>query len=311
MKHWLQLFRMKNILIGVSSAALFYVCLLWPLARYTDKVAPIDWISFLLFLVDLGIVMALGNMINDLIDVKADAVNRPDRPLVSGRIDKGIAFDVLLFLLFTGTIFAVIAGLNLNRPWLSLLFPVGVLCLYGYSAYLKAIPLIGNLAVALLCGAIPWLLVVAEYPLIQSLLTTSSWVIDRLFVVLGFSSYFMFMMTLMREVIKDRSDLSGDQIQGKLTFASLLNSNQLSLFVQLLWLVTLATFFIWVVWAFPYITWANGLLFLIPLIFSFIYGYMQTMASKIEGKLYDISILLKWMMVLGLLHLCHTGLYIN
>jgi 4-hydroxybenzoate polyprenyltransferase len=311
MKDWLQLFRVKNILIGVSSAALFYSCLFLPLSRYTDKVAPIDWLTLMIILVDLAIIIAAGNMINDLIDIEADRINRPDRPLVNGKIDLNHALDVLLFLIFAGTILALIAGLNISRPMLAVLFPVGILLLYCYSKYFKSIPLIGNLVIAILCGGIPWLLVVAEYPLIQVLANSSSWIVERLFLVLGFSSYFMFMLTLIREVVKDRMDIAGDQIQGKFTFAALLSTNQLSLFLQLLWVVTFATFLIWIMWAIPYINWVNGVLFLLPLIGCFVFGFLQTSPAKVENLLSDISSLLKWMMVLGLLHLCYTGLFIN
>ena len=104
--------------------------------------------TFLLFTV-VALITAAGNVINDFFDAKIDEVNRPLRPIPSGKVSRGAArgFAVMLFL----------AGIFVSFFTNSLCIGIAIinsLLLIGYAAKLKSTPLLGNIAVAYLSASI-------------------------------------------------------------------------------------------------------------------------------------------------------------
>ncbi len=86
-----------------------------------------------------------GMIINDYFDIETDRINRPDRPLPSGRVKKGtaLAYSIVLFM----------AGIALSYmiSMTCLYIAVGAsLLLVIYNAVLKRMLLIGHMSVSLL-----------------------------------------------------------------------------------------------------------------------------------------------------------------
>ena len=149
------------------------------------------------FLACLVVFMVIGggNAINDYFDHKIDEVNKPSRPIPSGRISLKAAKIYSVALLVVGTIIAFIVGL---LPGLIALFTSIVLVLYAYN--LKKMPLIGNMAVSFFIGlTFVFGAVVVDEPLLS---------------ILGFSPFFI---TMMREIVKDMEDVEGDKKEGAKT----------------------------------------------------------------------------------------------
>lgn len=149
------------------------------------------------FLACIVVLMVIGggNAINDYFDHKIDKINKPNRPIPSGRISLNAAkiYSVTLFVI--GTILAFIIGL---LPGLIALFTSIVLILYAYN--LKKMPLIGNMAVSFFIGlTFVFGAVVVGEPLLS---------------ILGFSPFFI---TMMREIVKDMEDMEGDKKEGART----------------------------------------------------------------------------------------------
>ena len=150
--------------------------------------------SGLLFFIVLFVTGA-GNTINDYFDAEIDAVNRPDRPIPSGAVQKSAArgFATTLFLagvlisLFTNILCITIAVFN-------------SLLLVAYAARLKRLPLIGNLAVSYLS---------ASMFLFGGALNGWSGLVR----VLPIAAITFFAM-LSRELIKAAEDVEGDRQGG-------------------------------------------------------------------------------------------------
>lgn len=155
---------------------------------------------------------AAGNAHNDLKDVDKDRLNRPDRPLPAGLIDRStllllVALALTLgltALLFLSAIHALVFGLNAAG-------------LFIYNVWGSRQPLIGNLIVSVLVGS----------TLIFGALETG--VNDRVAVAAAFAAA----ATLARELIKDVQDLQGDRVAGARTFAVLAGERLTGRFVNL------------------------------------------------------------------------------
>jgi len=147
---------------------------------------------------------AAGNVINDYFDYKIDLINKPERPIPSGRISlkNGKNYAYLLFL--TGTICGFLIN-YLTNNWI----PFGIviiadIVLYLYAYKLKATPLIGNLAVGFMTG----------FGFVFGGFSINNPTIIMTSIFLGF---FAFVMTTAREIVKDIEDIEGDKADGAKT----------------------------------------------------------------------------------------------
>lgn len=136
-----------------------------------------------------GAVTAGGNVVNDVFDVEIDAVNRPLRPIPSGRLPLRTGTAVSAALLSAALLGALVNGFVLAIAALNAI----VLVLYSWR--LKGVPLAGNAAVSYLVGSTFLFGGSAVGGPTESL---------PLFLL-------AFLATLGREVAKDVEDLPGDR----------------------------------------------------------------------------------------------------
>jgi geranylgeranylglycerol-phosphate geranylgeranyltransferase len=143
-----------------------------------------------------GLITAGGNVINDVCDVEIDRINKPRRPLPSGRVGRRSAAALGVILLLPGV------GLSAALGWPGCVVALLVaLLLVAYSARLKGTVLWGNLAVSLAAGlAFVYGGLAAGRP-VPALIPAA----------------FAFLFHLGREILKDAQDVTGDRAGGART----------------------------------------------------------------------------------------------
>jgi geranylgeranylglycerol-phosphate geranylgeranyltransferase len=180
-----------------------------------------------------------GNAINDMADKDIDKVNKPGRPIPSGRLSgKGVAIlSISLFILG-------IALAGLGSFWLVEMAILVTVLLFLYSFSLKRRGLRGNIAVAFL-GGLPFVYggIAAEH-IIPTIIPF----------------IFAFLFHLSRELVKDTEDMEGDRGHAR-TFPLVYGVKKTIKLVNiLLVLLILFTFF-------PYIAGIYRLLYLLGVLF--------------------------------------------
>jgi len=143
-----------------------------------------------------SLVMASGNIINDIYDIGIDKINKPLRSLPSGKISNKEA----LVLYFIFLLLSFICSWFINLPAF-LIVVVSTLILYLYSKYIKRIPLVGNIIVAFLTGLV---------------FIYGGFVVDNPKAAIV-PALFAFLINLIREVVKDMEDINGDRMIGVIT----------------------------------------------------------------------------------------------
>ncbi|QLG62071.1 geranylgeranylglycerol-phosphate geranylgeranyltransferase [Halorarum salinum] len=138
--------------------------------------------------------VAAGNAANDYFDRDIDRVNRPDRPIPSGRVSPREAL-VFAAALFAG---AVLAAATLP-PLALAIAVVNLLALVAYTELFKGLPGVGNAVVAYLTGS-TFLFGAAAV----GALGPDVWVLFGLAAVATFA----------RELVKDVEDVAGDREEG-------------------------------------------------------------------------------------------------
>ena len=197
MNPYIEILRPGNALMGAIAIILVAII---------DKTISIP---IILAMIAVFFETAAGNVINDYFDYKIDLINKPERPIPSGRISpkNGRNYGYLLFLL--GTICGFLISYLTNNwiPFAIVLVADIVLYLYAYK--LKSTPLIGNLTVGFMTG----------FGFVFGGFTLNNPDIILTSIYLGF---FAFVMTTAREIVKDIEDIEGDKIEGAKTLPILI-----------------------------------------------------------------------------------------
>ena len=144
-----------------------------------------------------ALITAAANSVNDIYDVESDRINKPYRPIASGKVSKNAAIWISVMLYTAG----VISGAMVNRTALVVAISAVILT-YVYSARLKRVSLWGNLTVALLTSIAFIYGGVAVGRVKESMIP----------------AIFSFFYHFGREVIKDVEDKEGDRKAGLKTF---------------------------------------------------------------------------------------------
>ena len=209
MNPYIEILRPGNALMGAISIVL---------VALIDKTFTIP---VLLAMIAVFFETAAGNVINDYFDYKIDLINKPERPLPSGRISlkNGRNYGYVLFI--AGTICGFLISYITNNwiPFAIVLIADVILYLYAYK--LKTTPLIGNLTVGFMTG---FGFVFAGFCINNpSIITTSLY--------LGF---FAFVITTAREIVKDIEDMEGDKADGARTLPILIGEKKPAILAAIL-----------------------------------------------------------------------------
>ena len=212
---WLQLIRWQNLLIIFLTQLLAWAFVVLPCSP--GILGPVN---FLCIALSTALIAAAGYIINDYFDIKIDTINRPDKVVLGKTIPRKqaiIAHTVLnaIALILAG----YVAAQAHHYEWL-LLQAGCTLLLWFYSTHLKKQYMSGNIAVSVLTAFTILTLVIYEpvlhgqfsLPVFPSGSNSSMpvW-------VLVIYAYFAFMLSWMREIVKDREVIKGDAAEGCIT----------------------------------------------------------------------------------------------
>ncbi|MCB0833206.1 MAG: geranylgeranylglycerol-phosphate geranylgeranyltransferase [Bacteroidetes bacterium] len=218
-----------------------------------------------------------GNVINDYYDVETDRINKPSRPLASGRVSRQSAFWEWLILSVSGVLLAGFQG----RLCLGIAM-VAVLALWVYSLKLKRTLLIGNAVVSLVAGmSFIYAGAAVEY-------LSMAWI----------PAVFAALFHFGREILKDIEDTEGDQAIGASTLP-LVKGMAFSKGVA-----TCVFFVLLVLTVVPYLTGRFGekyLAIIIGLFFPIIlFTLISLWRNSTKPNLHRLNNILKLAMIIGL-----------
>ena len=144
-----------------------------------------------------------GYLINNLNDIKSDLTNNKNQFGFTKR------YYLITYLLNVACSFIFLFLSGLSGAWIQLVFYCHLLVI-SYSILLQHIPLLGNLAVALLCGIVLYIPSVIQRGFYFETTFNLNESVVELYVI------FCVLFTIARELIKDIEDINGDlTIQSK------------------------------------------------------------------------------------------------
>lgn len=269
-----KLIRFSNLMIVAFTQYFVAIFLIGPAS---------DWFSLLanpslnLLILSTTCIAAAGYIINDYYDVKIDIINKPDRLIIGRSISRRYAMVWHFVLNFIGLFLAwqisyTILVLNLFSAFL----------LWWYSNYLKRQPIWGNLVVSILTGLSVYAVAL---------------MFKKAELLIAIYALFAFLMSFIREIIKDMEDVKGDKNFGCQTAPikfGIRFSKRIIYWAEIILILLLVSFGIWYK---PYIIIVYMALIIIPL--AFFSQYLSHADTKKDFSF--LSKFCKALMICGIL----------
>jgi len=156
-------------------------------------------------------IAAAGYIINDYFDVNIDLVNKPGKLIVDRYIKRRWTIVWHIILSFIGLVISCYIGYKLRNFYIPLFNFAAIIALFFYSTTFKKKLLIGNIIISLLTAWVILVLTFSEYRF-RIIFPDIYW--KRLVKVSFIYAGFAFIISLIREVIKDMEDMQGDAKYG-------------------------------------------------------------------------------------------------
>lgn len=219
---WLKLVRWQNLVIIFLTQLFAWGCVIVPMRHYSPVPLVLSWHNFLLLSLSTVLIAAAGYIINDYFDIKIDIINRPEKLILEKRIPSKLAIVVHTILNIAGILLAVIVARRAGHYSFIAIQLLCTLLLWLYSTTFKRQFVSGNVVVAVLTALTILTLMLYEtairyYLQREFFINTGEGLIPNPVWVLGTYAYFAFMLTWMREIVKDMEDFKGDAEQGCVT----------------------------------------------------------------------------------------------
>lgn len=285
-----RLIRWKNLLL------LLYIQLLLKFLFFTsfNATTNLSVLQFFTLVLAILFVTAAGYILNDIIDLKTDLINKPHKIIVADFFTVESTQRLYVITNTLGIGLGIGLSLSVQKPTFSFIFIGASLLLYFYSKKLKSKPLIGNITSSFLVAMS--IISLCLFDLSYTIQNNFQQLVIQVTVLL---SFFAFLINMVREVVKDIEDINGDYSLNMRTLPILFGISRAKKTAAFLCLFPIGLLlFIILKFAseYKFTVLYLGLFTLLPLL----YVAMKLLSAKTKKDFKKLSMLLKLIMFLGI-----------
>jgi 4-hydroxybenzoate polyprenyltransferase len=172
-------------------------------------------LDFNLFLIVLAssVTIASGYIINSFYDSQKDLINKPNKTM----LDRLVSQKTKLYVYFGLNFFVFLNAMFIS--WRAVLFfSAYIFLIWFYSHKIKKFPIVGNLTASVL-AVLPFFGILLYYFKVDGLIENIS---NEKYYVISAHAAFLFILILIREMIKDLENLKGDIVSNYRTIPVIL-----------------------------------------------------------------------------------------
>ena len=301
-----RLVRWPNLVFIALTQMLFEYCIYQRVYTGGD---PAEHRQFIFLVIASILIAAAGYIINDYFDLNIDQVNKPGKVVVNVLINRRWVIFWHMFLSLLGFFFTV-SALPIAEYWhLVLVNLASIVALWFYSTNLKKQLLIGNVLISLMTAWVIGILFFSKYPFtINELL-----VIDhnevRFFRFTVLYASFAFIISLIREVIKDMEDIEGDRKYGCRTMPIAWGVNASKVFVAVWIIVLVAALTILQFYVLSFGWFLSAFYCLLLIIVPLLWILSKLFKAQSPADFHRLSTMVKLVMLTGILSMIFIRLY--
>ncbi len=278
-----------------------------PVFGKASLVPNIHGTAFLLLCISSVLIAAAGYIINDYFDLNIDQVNKPEKLVVEKIIRRRwtIAWHLLLSLAGIGIGFYL--DVTTRIRFLGVANFLCALLLFLYSISLKKKILLGNILISLLTA---WVILVVtwcenSYLINKKIDLGGNKILRITFLYAGFA----FIISLIREVIKDMEDIEGDRKYGCRTIPIVWGMNAAKIFASVWMVVLIAVLIIVQMYALHLGWWLSVAYCLLVIVAPLLWIFRQLFSAHTPPDFHTLSSFIKLVMFTGILSMVFFRYY--
>lgn len=293
-KDYFIFFRWKNILMILLIQCLFKYVLF---QKFYLQIS-LDNFHFALLAISISAVAIAGYIINDINDVKADIINKPEKLFVDKKITRIKSQNLFIGFNAVGLILGMYLSYHIGHTSYFIIFVFTSLLLYKYAKVLKKKLLAGNLMVSFVVLFCILMLGVFDIaPATNGYNLQGQLAVIYVFLLFG---GFGFILTFLREIVKDFEDCEGDKAINAQSFPISLGEKKtktLIAMISIALIITLGFIAFKLFGAYYFLSLYILVMVIVPLLY---FVWMLTKA-KSKKDYHNLSGILKLTMLLGIL----------
>jgi 4-hydroxybenzoate polyprenyltransferase len=315
---FLRLIRWPNLVFIVITQCFFYYLITIPVFKSYSSLPLLSETLFWLLVLSSVFIAAAGYIINDYFDLNIDRVNKPEKLVVEKIIKRRWAIMWHLILSVTGLAISTWVCFKIV-DWHTLAVAVinlfCVIALWLYSTIYKRKLLVGNILISMLTA---WTI------LILHLINMRSWFMvkimydtkhnyemagTKLFKYAIVYAGFAFIISLIREVIKDMEDMEGDAKYGCKTMPIVWGIPATKVFTAV-WLIVLTAALVIIQVYAAYLGWWFSVVYCIVFIVIPLLWILQKLyKAQVAKDYHQLSSGIKFVMLAGILSMIFFKIY--
>jgi 4-hydroxybenzoate polyprenyltransferase len=302
--------RPVNLFFIALTQYLFHDFIIHPVLANAVQPLVVDGWNYVFLSAASVLIAAAGYIINDYFDVNIDMVNKPKGNVVDSIVSRRWAIVWHFVLSFTAVLLSAYVSWKTGEWFIVIANTICVALLFGYSVSLKRKLLSGNILISLLTAWVILVFTLAEFKIVTTG-TPELWqAYDRILRLGILYSGFAFVISLIREAVKDVEDMHGDERYGCKTMPIVWGVNATKIYVAVWLIVLIAVLTIMQFYVAQFSWWLpiaySGAFIILPLLF-FLYRLYH---AKSENDFHFLSNLAKFIMLTGILSMIFFKYYL-
>lgn len=215
MQSFFNLIRLQNLIFIVITQYCFYFLVMVPAFQDTEAILILSFTDLHFLVLASVLIAGAGYVINDYFDLNIDRINKPQKLVIDRFISRRWAMFLHLFFSTAGVIISAYVAFSLDNLLILIFNILSVLLLFVYSSTFKKKLLSGNVIIAALSAWVILVLFLASCQWLNgSLIPVWTEQLNEVYRLTVIYSSFAFIVSLIREVIKDIEDETGDKRNG-------------------------------------------------------------------------------------------------
>jgi len=245
----LKLIRLPNLVIIALTQYVMRYFIIQPILAINRIKLQLSDINFAILVVATLFIAAGGYIINDYFDTKADRLNKRD-VIVGRKISRRTSLVLHQVFSFIGLVLGAYVSYKVGCWQFVLIFFMAGGLLWFYSISYKNHFILGNIVLAFICAAIPFVVVIFEIPPLNKVyaevLLTSKTNFNYLLYWVGAFSFFSFVAVLIHQSVRDLVSIKGDKEIGRRSLPFVIGFRWTKVFiVSLILFLSVSVFGVW------------------------------------------------------------------
>ncbi len=299
-----RLVRWPNLLVTALTMYLVRHAIIVPVYDNYGLHPAMGDMIFALLVASTVLIAAAGYIINDYFDLRADRINKPDKVVIGKALHRRKAIVLHTVLNVLASIGGFYVAWESGSLRLGFIFPMVAMLLWLYSVKYKRLVIWGNVSVAFLSALVVLLVWLFEFLTLrthpEAFVSLSGNMKFITFLMLAYA-VFAFLISMIRELVKDAEDMEGDEKAEYFTFPVVHGLTATRMLCSFLTLATLILLLFAVGWLFYFAFLLPAIYLMVLVALPLVFILIRINKANNKQDFGQLSSLFKLLMVAGVL----------